>query len=180
MSLTTAGIDASGSGAKTMDVDGNWFYGCGKAFTAASWVSGTFGASNNLYTGDMVEINDPDSMCIVEIPVRIFTEAQAGASAARVPGNYLLSNAVIRRAPRLVYAASAGLTAPIAMDAATSAAVPEFYYSGGNGFNGAGFNVPFVTQILNNGFSMLDTQIIWSDCGSPGLLQTTRCSKTYC
>lgn len=161
--LGGAGIDASAQGAKTMDVDGNWFYQCGRALSANSWVSGTFSASNVL-DGLAVEIDDVNSKCVVEVPVQSFTEATANAGAAKLPANYSLGNGVIFRAPRMVYVEQVGLTQPpIAIDAVSSSSVPDFHYSGGHAANGAGYNVPFVSQNRFNGSSQLDTQIIWSE-----------------
>lgn len=159
-----AGIDASASGNKHMDVDNNWFYLNGKALDAAEWVAGRFGASNYFAgTPDEVDISDVDSKCIVEIPAQIFTEAQS-ASAVKVPPNYTLGPTVTLVAPREVYVAATGLAAPLAIDASHGGPdVPAFVYSGGTSQVGANFTVPFCAQTLNVGSSVIDTQINYND-----------------
>lgn len=160
---SVAAIDASAAGSKNMDVDGNWFYLNGKAIDATEWIAGKWGASNYFASpADEVDISDNDSKCIVEIPLNIFTEAQS-LTAAKIPSNYTLGASVTVIAPREVYAAATGLSAPLAVDASLgNQSVPAFAYSGGPAANGASFTVPFCTQTLNVGSSVIDTQINFS------------------
>jgi hypothetical protein len=160
--LTTAAIDASGSGTKTMDIGNCYFNGTTKAITAAQWIQGLWANSNTLTTNDLIEILDDLSNCIIEIPQQPFSEDTATASAPRVPSNYHLTNSVILRAPRLVYAASLGPVAALAIDGAGNLGSPVFAYSGGAPSSGAGYWLPFVTQTNSTGSSTLDTQIAWS------------------
>jgi len=162
-SLETCAIDASASGAKRMDVSGNWFLFTGKAISAAEWIAGTWSDSNDLPSNDTVEILDSSSYCTIEIPLQIFTEATSTASADIVPSNYTVTNSVILRAPRMVYANAIGTSAPIVIDSGASPSTPEFAYAGGPVTDGAGTFLPFCDQTLSSGSSVIDTQITWSE-----------------
>lgn len=160
---SVAGIDASAAGAKNMDVESNWFLLTTKAIDANEWASGRWGSSNYLAgTPDTVDISDNDSKCYVEIPTQVYTEVQS-RTATKVPSYYSLGPSVTVIAPREVYQASTGLSAPLVVDASLGRKdVPAFAYSGGTTANGASFTVPFCSQTLSSGSSVIDTQINWN------------------
>lgn len=161
--ITTTAIDGTIAGTLEMDIDGNWFHGCTEAVDAAEWIAGKFGQSNHISgTGGTVRVADAASLATIEIAPQYFSEVEANASAASLPALYDLGESVKVVSSRRVYDAAVGFNATIVIDANASKSVPAFAYTGGNGRTGTAPSLPFCTQTLNSGSTVIDTKIVWS------------------
>lgn len=162
--LTTYGIDATAASNKQMDVDQNWFNGVATVINAQLWIAGKFGAANDILGGGgLVNISDVNSFCTVEIAGQVFTESTATATAIKVPASYTLGPSVTLLAPREVYAAASGFSAPIVVDASYGRLnVPAFSYAGGPVSDGTSYFLPFTTQTNSLGSSTILSQITFS------------------